>query len=278
MKLVADSGSTKTQWTLFSPDMEKKEFLTAGINPYYQSQEEIADFLSDNLKFTEEEYATVSEIHFYGAGCADETKNEVVRGALCRFFPKADIEVQSDLLGAARALFGHTSGIACILGTGSNSCYYDGEIIVKNITPLGFILGDEGSGAVLGRQLIADYMKRMMPLDVSELFYERFRIDRTKIMESVYRRPFPNRFMASFAPFLSMHRDHPYIQQLILDGFDAFFRRNVMQYDYQSLSAGFIGSVGYSFQRELTTVASRYGIRISEIHKSPIDGLISYHS
>ncbi|MDD2525979.1 MAG: ATPase [Bacteroidales bacterium] len=278
MKLVADSGSTKTQWTLFSPDMEKKEFLTAGINPYYQSQEEIADFLSNNLKFTDEEYTTVSEIYFYGAGCADEIKNEVVRGALCRFFPNAAIEVQSDLLGAARALFGHNPGIACILGTGSNSCYYDGEIIVKNITPLGFILGDEGSGAVLGRQLIADYMKRMMPLDVSDLFYERFHIDRTKIMESVYRRPFPNRFMASFAPFLSMHREHPYIQQLILDGFDAFFRRNVMQYDYQSLPAGFIGSVGNCFQRELTTVASRYGIRITEIHKSPIDGLITYHS
>jgi N-acetylglucosamine kinase-like BadF-type ATPase len=278
MKLVADSGSTKTQWTLFSPDMEKKEFLTAGINPYYQSQEEIADFLSNNLKFTDEEYTTVSEIYFYGAGCADEIKNEVVRGALCRFFPNAAIEVQSDLLGAARALFGHNPGIACILGTGSNSCYYDGEIIVKNITPLGFILGDEGSGAVLGRQLIADYMKRMMPLDVSDLFYERFHIDRTKIMESVYRRPFPNRFMASFAPFVSMHREHPYIQQLILDGFDAFFRRNVMQYDYQSLPAGFIGSVGNCFQRELTTVASRYGIRITEIHKSPIDGLITYHS
>jgi N-acetylglucosamine kinase-like BadF-type ATPase len=278
MKLVADSGSTKTQWTLFSPDMEKKEFLTAGINPYYQSQEEIADFLSNNLKFTDEEYTTVSEIYFYGAGCADEIKNDVVRGALCRFFPNAAIEVQSDLLGAARALFGHNPGIACILGTGSNSCYYDGEIIVKNITPLGFILGDEGSGAVLGRQLIADYMKRMMPLDVSDLFYERFHIDRTKIMESVYRRPFPNRFMASFAPFLSMHREHPYIQQLILDGFDAFFRRNVMQYDYQSLPAGFIGSVGNCFQRELTTVASRYGIRITEIHKSPIDGLITYHS
>ena len=278
MKLVADSGSTKTQWTLFSPDMEKKEFLTAGINPYYQSQEEIADFLSNNLKFTDEEYTTVSEIYFYGAGCADEIKNEVVRGALCRFFPNAAIEVQSDLLGAARALFGHNPGIACILGTGSNSCYYDGEIIVKNITPLGFILGDEGSGAVLGRQLIADYMKRTMPLDVSDLFYERFHIDRTKIMESVYRRPFPNRFMASFAPFLSMHREHPYIQQLILDGFDAFFRRNVMQYDYQSLPAGFIGSVGNCFQRELTTVASRYGIRITEIHKSPIDGLITYHS
>ena len=141
MKLVADSGSTKTQWTLFSPDMEKKEFLTAGINPYYQSQEEIADFLSNNLKFTDEEYTTVSEIYFYGAGCADEIKIEVVRGALCRFFPNAAIEVQSDLLGAARALFGHNPGIACILGTGSNSCYYDGEIIVKNITPLGFILG-----------------------------------------------------------------------------------------------------------------------------------------
>jgi len=278
MKLVADSGSTKTQWTLFSPDMEKKEFLTAGINPYYQSQEEIADFLSDNLKFTEEEYASVSAIYFYGAGCADETKNEVVRGALCRFFTKANIEVQSDLLGAARALFGHNPGIACILGTGSNSCYYDGEIIVKNITPLGFILGDEGSGAVLGRQLIADYMKRMMPLDVSDLFYERFHIDRVKIMESVYRRPFPNRFMASFAPFLSMHREHSYIQQLILDGFDAFFRRNVMQYDYKSLPAGVIGSVGNSFQQELTTVASRYGIRITEIHKSPIDGLITFHS
>ncbi len=278
MILLADSGSTKTQWTLFSPEMEKKEFLTAGINPYYQSQEEIAVFLSDNLKFAEEDYASVSAIYFYGAGCADETKNEVVRGALDRFFTKATIEVQSDLLGAARALFGRKPGIACILGTGSNSCYYDGENIVKNITPLGFILGDEGSGAVLGRQLIADYMKRMMPSDVSDLFHDRFHVDRTKIMESVYRRPFPNRFMASFAPFLSEHREHPYIQQLILDSFDAFFRRNVMQYEYTTYSVGIIGSVGNSFQSELNTIASRYGIHLSSIQKSPIEGLITFHS
>ena len=191
---------------------------------------------------------------------------------------KGEVEVSTDMLAAARGLCGHQAGIACIMGTGSNSCYYDGEKIVQNVSPLGFILGDEGSGACLGKLLVGDLLKNQLGAELKEEFLSQYNLTPADIIDRVYRKPFPNRFLASLSPFLAQHIDNPGIRNLVLGSFKAFLKRNVMQYDYNNTPVHFIGSVAFYYQEVLSQAAYETGICLGTILKSPMEGLIAYHS
>lgn len=278
MKLIADSGSTKTHWRLINENSEAQEFFSKGINPFYQTISEISFELSSDLLPQNAEPEKITEIHFYGAGCSFPEKKKTVKDALQTFFPTSTIEVESDLLGAARSLFQHEKGIACILGTGSNSCYYNGTEIEQNVSPLGFILGDEGSGAVLGKLLVADCLKNQIPENLKDAFFKKYNFTAAEILENVYRKPFPNRFLAQFTPFLAEHIVEPYVFNLVYDAFDSFIYRNVLQYPLDDIKVGFIGSVAYYFSDVLEIVASERKISILKIEKNPISGLIQFHA
>ena len=276
MILLADSGSTKTDWCLVDNGVLVKQIFTKGTNPFFQTEDEISAEVSENL-LPYLDTAKVDAVWFYGAGCAFPEKNEIVRAAIARHLD-VPIEVGSDLLGAARGLCGRQPGIACILGTGSNSCFYDGKEIVSNVSPLGFILGDEGSGAVLGKMLVGDVLKNQLPAALKEEFLARYELTPAIILERVYKKPFPNRFLASLAPFLVDHLDVPVTHTLVLNGFKAFFDRNVKQYDYKQYPVHLIGSLAYYYRSVLQEAAEQTGVRLGTIKQSPMEGLISYHS
>jgi len=277
MILIADSGSTKTCWCVVSNGELLSQVITDGINPFYQTDLEIIALLDTQL-IPKLKNIEIDLIYFYGAGCSFPEKKILVSRALVRFFSNAMIEIQSDLLGAARSLFQHQKGIACILGTGSNSCYYDGIEIVENVSPLGFILGDEGSGAVLGKLFVADCLKNQLPVALKEKFLSQYKLTPAIILDNVYKKPFPNRFLAQFTPFLLEHIDEPSIFNLVFDSFDAFFVRNVLQYSLEDVQVGIVGSIAHYFRDTLEIVASERGIIISEIVQSPMDGLVRFHS
>lgn len=272
MILIADSGSTKTDWCVDNGPV----IHTMGINPFHQSAESILQILCNELLPQLPEKVLLDEIHFYGAGCTPE-KSVIVKEALKALFPQASIQVKSDLLGAAHALCGKAKGIACILGTGSNSCYYDGEQIVQNVSPLGYILGDEGSGAVLGKRLVGDCLKNQLPQDICKAFLEAFGLTPAIIIEKVYRQPQANRFLASLTPFLSAHRDIPQIHDLLVSSFTDFFQRNVMQYPYQDTPVHFVGSIAWHFKEEVKEAARHLGIHTGKFIQSPIGELQKYH-
>lgn len=272
MILIADSGSTKTDWCVDNGAV----IHTMGINPFHQSAESIRQILCNELLPQLPETILLDEIHFYGAGCTPE-KSVIVKEALEVMFPQASIHVKSDLLGAAHALCGKTKGIACILGTGSNSCYYDGEQIVQNVSPLGYILGDEGSGAVLGKRLVGDCLKNQLPQDICNAFLETFELTPSTIIEKVYRQPQANRFLASLTPFLSAHREVPQIHELLVSSFTDFFHRNVMQYPYQDTPVHFVGSIAWHFKEEVKEAALLLGIHTGKFIQSPIGELLKYH-
>ena len=272
MKLIADSGSTKTDWCIG----ETTIIQTTGINPFHQSVETIRKIISNELLPQLTEEVPIDSVHFYGAGCTPE-KSISVKEALEVYFPQAYIEVNSDLLGAARALCGKKPGIACILGTGSNSCFYDGERIVSNISPLGYILGDEGSGAVLGKRLAGDCLKKQLPEEICQSFLTTFALTPTDIIEKTYRQPQANRFLASLPPFLSAHREIPEIHLLLVSSFTDFFRRNIMQYDYKYHTVHFAGSIGWYFQEEVREAAKNLNIQTGLFIKNPISELVKYH-
>ena len=230
MILIADSGSTKTDWCVVENGEFILRFKTRGMNPFFQTEEEIGKEIEAGLLPSLKDFEP-SAIYFYGAGCAFPEKNNMIRRAVNRYL-SVPVEVGSDLLAAARALCGDQPGIACIMGTGSNSCYYDGREIVKNVSPLGFILGDEGSGAVLGKLLIGDVLKDQLSPALKDQFLTQYELTPALIMDKVYRQPFPNRFLAGFSPFIREHLDEPAIWELVTRSFLAFFTRNVKQYDY----------------------------------------------
>jgi N-acetylglucosamine kinase-like BadF-type ATPase len=277
MILLADSGSTKTQWSLINKTQEIKTIFTKGINPFYQAEDEISEELALHL-MPELTNGSISTIYFYGAGCSFPDKKEMVRKAFERHFNDATIEIESDLLGAARALFQRNKGIACILGTGSNSCFYDGTTILENVSPLGFILGDEGSGAVLGKYLVGDCLKNQLPNALKEKFLTKYSLTPASILENVYKKPFPNRYLAQFTPFLLENIAEPAIFNLVFDCFDAFLVRNVMQYELEGVQIGCIGSIAHYFRDTLEIVANERAIVISEIAQSPMNGLVKFHT
>ncbi len=274
--LIADSGSTKTHWCVVRGGEIVSEVFTDGINPFYQTDMEIIALLDTQLipKLSD---VDVEHIYFYGAGCSFSDKKILVSRALVRFFNNAIIEIQSDLLGAARSLFQHEKGIACIMGTGSNSCYYDGNEIAQNVSPLGFILGDEGSGAVLGKLFVADCLKNQLPEELKEKFFTQYELTPALIMDSVYKKPFPNRFLSKFTPFLLQNIEEPSIFNLVFDSFDSFLVRNVVQYPLDDMKVGFVGSIAHYFRETLEIVAFERGIAVSEVVQSPMEGLVKYH-
>ena len=277
MMLIADSGSTKTDWCVILDNTPIKRIGTKGLNPFFQSEEEIQQELTHSL-LPQLPEGTIDSVYFYGAGCTPE-KAPTLRRAIADSLPVVgNIKAYSDMLAAARGLCGREAGITCILGTGSNSCFYDGKEIVNHISPLGFILGDEGSGAVLGKLLVGDILKDQLSPAIKEAFLKQFDLTVPEIIDRVYRQPFPNRFLASLSPFIAQHLEEPGIRQLVLGSFIAFLRRNVMQYDYTQYPAHFIGSVAHCYKEILQEAAQETGIRIGKILQSPMEGLIQYHS
>ena len=276
MMLIADSVSTKTDLCVILDNTPIKRIGTKGLNPFFQSEEEIQQELTHSL-LPQLPEGTIDSVYFYGAGCTPE-KAPVLRRAIADSLPViGNIKANSDMLAAAHGLCGQEAGITCILGTGSNSCFYDGKEIVNHISPLGFILGDEGSGAVLGKLLVGDILKNQLSPAIKEAFLKQFDLTVPEIIDRVYRQPFPNRFLASLSPFIAQHLEEPGIRQLVLGSFIAFLRRNVMQYDYKQYPAHFIGSVAHCYKDILQEAAQQTGIQVGKILQSPMEGLIQYH-
>ena len=276
MILIADSGSTKTDWVLYHDGTIVTRVKTQGLNPTQQTSEDIFNILTNELVGKIDTSAT-EKIFFYGAGCAYDSANNRMRKALELIFTTKEIEINSDLLAAARALCGHEEGIACILGTGSNSCLFDGEKIVDNTPSLGYILGDEGSGAHLGRQLVSDCIKRQLPRELSEKFLKQHDLNIATILEKVYHSPLPNRWLASFTPFLVEHKENAQIKAMIKQCFTQFFKRNTMAYRRSWLPIHIIGGIGVNFANEIKETAESLGLSIGNIVESPMNGLIEYH-
>lgn len=279
MKLIVDGGSTKTDWGFFNEPDRLQVYKTQGINPCHQNSERIMEIVRTELlgPMTDIDCSGITHVHYYGAGCATPTLCDAVRDILAGFFPNADITVDSDMLGAARALCCRSEGIACVLGTGSNSCLYNGRSIVDQVPSLGFILGDEGSSAALGRRLISDCLKRQLPEPICREFLERYDLTIDTILENVYRQPMPSRFIAGFAPFLSEKRNVPEIHKLLISCFSEFFTRNVINYHRPWLPVHFTGSLASSFATELSETADSLGMTIGTIAASPMEGLAAYH-
>lgn len=279
MILIADCGSTKINWTLLDNNEKVAQIFTTGMNALLLTEEEMTQQIKRELIPHLINYK-VDEIHYYGAGIISEEIKQQVVNALKANLPTAQrIEVASDLLAAARALCGRQPGIACIIGTGSNSCYYDGEKVAQNVSPLGYILGDEGSGAVLGKLLVGDVLKKQLPQHLCDKFMKEYELDYTTIITSVYRKPAANRFLAQFAPFLVSNADEPALRAILFKAFTDFFVRNVASYpDYKTLPCNFVGSIALHARPVLEEAAAALGITIGTIIKEPMEGLIKYHS
>lgn len=274
--LVADSGSTKTDWILISEGNGILEIPTVGINPVRDSKNTISFVIAQSLVPSLPSACGIEEIYFYGAGCVDPYR-QFVQVALKESFPSSQIFVESDLLGAARALCGNQPGIACILGTGSNSCYYDGQRIVENVSPLGFILGDEGSGAVLGRTLLGNIYKGVFDPCMKDAFEKYFNLSLSEVIDKVYRQPQPNRFLASLVPFVGEHRDDDKVHQMLVSHFRSFFVRNVKKYNKMHMPVNFVGSIACIYEEELREAAGLEGLIVGKIIKSPAGEIAVFH-
>lgn len=276
MKLIAESGSTRTEWVLVEDNNLIQRAFTEGLNPFFQTRREISRSVRLGLPelFFKKK---LEQVYFYGAGCSSHEKKNILGASLVAQF-KTPIQVESDLLAAARGLFKCEAGIACILGTGSNSCFYDGKIIAKNVKAGGYILGDEGSGAVMGKHFLSDVLKGIAPKDITNDFYDKFRINANEVMESVYNRPFPNRFLATVSYFLADYLNEDYVYNLITSNLRSFFTRNVCQYDYQNYPVRFVGSLAYLYADLLREIAKEFVINLQVIEETPINGLIEYHA
>ncbi|HYI78543.1 MAG TPA: N-acetylglucosamine kinase [Chryseolinea sp.] len=276
MILIADSGGSKIDWRLLTFDGAVVQANTPGFNPYYQPIEDLTKNFKEVIvpKVTE----GIHKIFFYGAGVSSEKNQLTIKNAFLKFFPEAQIEIGWDLLAAARALCGREPGIACIMGTGSNSCLYDGQQIIGNVANLGWILADEGSGANIGRKFLVDYLRQIMPEGLRKQFHERFPLSREEFLERVYQQERPSAFLASFTKFIFQHLKEPYCYQLVYNSFSEFYENNVMKYDnYQNLKVHFTGSISFYFSDILRQVANDKKITVKNILEGPIAGLTLYH-
>lgn len=273
--LIADSGASKTDWSLLQNEEVVLSFITNGISPIYQTQKEISEEIKKYV-YPQLQKKTPDAIFFYGSGCIPE-KIECVKSAIKYSFPTSKIKVYSDLVAAAHALCGKEAGIACILGTGSNSCEWNGKRIVKQVSPLGFILGDEGSGAYMGKLLVGNMLKNQLPKEIIEKFMKQYDLTPALIIENVYRKPFPSRFLASISPFLLQNIENDAVLSIVKKSFTDFFQRNVMQYNYKKHKVNFVGSIAHYYATILKAVALENGIIIGKIEQSPMEGLIEYY-
>jgi N-acetylglucosamine kinase-like BadF-type ATPase len=275
MILVADSGSSKTDWMGYT-NGETVSFSTRGINPYFLNANEIFKLLSRNKEMSA--YADqVKEIYFFGAGSSSPDKHEVVSNGLSLFFNNAFISVDNDLVGSAYATCGDEKGLSCVLGTGSNISYFDGRQVHQSKHGLGYILGDEGSGSYFGRKVVTSYLYDVMPEDLRKAFAVEFEVTKEIVITNVYQKPFPNIYLASLSRFMATHLEHPFITDLLTQGFQEFVDTNIKDYsDYQSLDCHFVGSIAFYYQDVLRAVCERNDVKVGNILQKPVAGIFSY--
>lgn len=275
--LIADSGATKCEWCLLGP-RKKQTVLTQGLSPYFLAAPEMEQAMRTEL-LPALGRVVPEAVYFYGTGCRSAVNVAIVRKALKRVFPSATVFVTHDLFGAARALCGDEKGVACILGTGSNSCYFNGNRIVRTSSGLGFILGDEGSGAYLGKMVLQHYLNHVFEDDIRQRFDAKYKLSELEILENVYKKPLPNRYLASFTVFLSENRGNYMIENIIADGLNDFFYRHLACYPQASrYPVHFTGSVAFYFSDVILDLCDSYGFLPGSILKAPMEGLIGYHS
>jgi N-acetylglucosamine kinase-like BadF-type ATPase len=277
IQLIADSGATKTTWCLLQNN-KKKILSTQGLSPYFLKTDQIQQIVGTEVKSKLKGIAP-DEIFFYGTGCINPGNEKLVKKALSNLFPQSAIQVTHDLMGAAKALCGDQKGVACILGTGSNSCYYNGKKIVKNSPGLGFVLGDEGSGAYMGKKVVQYYLYNTFDPDLMDRFNALFKTNSAEILEAVYKKPLPNRYLASFVQFLVENRGHYMVENIIEDSFNDFFFHHVYKYkESWTMPINFVGSVAFGFKDVLNEMCNSYELQLGKVLKNPMDGLIKYHT
>jgi N-acetylglucosamine kinase-like BadF-type ATPase len=277
MLLIADSGSTKTTWTLMENRRMVSSIQTAGMNPYFIASETVEAILkADLVPHVPADF--VKEIHFYGAGCSTENNNNMLRDAMKLFFRKASVSVYHDILGAARSLLGKQKGIACILGTGCNACYYDGEEVLSLVPSLGYLFGDEGAGSNLGKTLMENYLKNKLPAEIKAEFEQLYNLSLEDILNALYNRPFPNRFLASFSEFIAPRQNHPFFHNLVKRSFQSFIDEQIRKYpDHENLTVSFVGSIAWHYRDILLETAEENKLHVGTLLKSPMEGLIRFH-
>ncbi len=277
MILVADSGSSKTDWLLAVPGKEPIPFRTSGLNPYFLTEKEMVKILQEQGADMVSHSGDIDEIYFFGAGCSSPDRHEIVSNAVSQLFPKAYISVDSDLLGGAYATCGHEKGLCCVLGTGSNISYFDGEDIYAGKHGLGYILGDEGSGSWFGKALITDYLYGNMPDEIATQFSAEFPIDKETVIFNVYQKAGGNFYLASFAKFLGRVRETVYGQNLLAQGFLEFIETNIKSYpQYHKYKCHFVGSMAYVFAEELTRLCESNEVHVGKIIRKPINDLLQF--
>ena len=277
MILVADSGSSKTDWLLAVPRQEPLKFRTGGLNPYFLTEKEMVKILQDQGADLITHAADITEIYFFGAGCSSPDRHEILSNALSQLFPKAYISVDSDLLGCAYATCGNEKGLCCVLGTGSNISFFDGEDVHSGKHGLGYILGDEGSGNWFGKALITDFLYGNMPEDVHSLFNQTYTLTKDIVINNVYQKQAANAYLASFAKFLNEIRATDYGQALLKRGFEEFIETNIKSYpQYHRYKCHFVGSIAYVFADELTALCAANGVQTGKIIRQPIFDLLQF--
>lgn len=278
MILIADSGSTKTEWILCGGDAPTESVFTKGFNPYYQDIEELVSIVNKELSKIDDE--NVSAIYYYGSGCSTDIKRYAIRDILrLRFTKSTTIEVEHDLLAAARALCGKNAGIACILGTGMNSCKYDGENITENLNSLGFMFADEGSGSHLGKSLLAAYFKDKLPKHIADKFSYKYDISLEEMLSNVYNKSGVGKYLASFSPFILENINEIEVKAIAMRCFEEFFEENIMRYsNYKEMPCNFVGSISFYYKDIISEVAAKYGITLGRILQTPSEGLKEYHT
>jgi len=276
MILVADSGSSNSDWMLNLPDSKPLSFQTKGLNPFFVNEKEIAKVMKEVPEILP--YANeIQEVYFFGAGCVTPDRREIVSNALTEIFPTAFISVESDLLGSAYATFGTKNGYICTLGTGTDIGFFDGENLQSSVHGIGYVLGDEGSGAWFGKQLITCFLYNKMPPDLAKKFGEKYRLNKDVVIKNVYQKDRPNAYLASFAEFMGENRLHPFIDDLLRNGFDEFVRTNIMTFsDYWEHKVNFVGGIAYHFDMHLREVCNVHGVKVGTILNRPIEHLFHF--
>jgi N-acetylglucosamine kinase-like BadF-type ATPase len=277
MFFVVESGSTKSDWVLIENKNNQSFYSTMGFNPYFHSSDRIESELrsnSDIMKVAD----SIRGVYFYGAGCSSSELNQIVEIGLSRIFPNAEIQVEHDLLACAYSTYSGNPVISCIIGTGSNSCYFDGKNVSEEIPALGYILGDEGSGSFFGKQLISNFLYKRLPREISDDFIQTYNLGKDELIDRVYMRENANVFIASFMPFIAKHKSHEYIKKMVRDGFKRFLEIHVSCYrNYREVEVNFVGSISEIFEEQLREAAIEFGIQIGRIIRRPVDSLVNYH-
>lgn len=276
MHVIAYSTSTHTQWVIVDEEEIVEKAVTSGLNPFFMSRREISHVIRLELPQTFFQHKW-NHVYFYGAGCANQEKDKTIESSIIAQF-KSPVTVESDLIGAARGMLLNTEGLVCILSTGANSCHYDGRRILKSVRSCGYIMGDEGSEAYLGKRLVSDILKGLAPKEVIKQFYDKFSTTPDQVMDTIYVKPQPNRTFADYSLFLADNIKDEYCHSMVYEGFMSFFERNISFYDYKNINLSAVGSACTTYRRIFVDAATSYGVRINHIEESPILGLIQYHS